>query len=89
MILYNAPSSYYSMIARYALFEAGLSFENRRMDIHLAKEQLSPWYRAINPKMTVPSLVKDMRRAHKGLYGWMRMRKLVCTCSKLSKHIIV
>ncbi len=47
------------MIARYALFEAGLSFENRRMDIHLAKEQLSPWYRAINPKMTVPSLVKD------------------------------
>lgn len=58
MILYNASSSYYSMIARYALFEAGLSFENRCMDIHLRKEQLSSWYQAINPKMTVPSLVK-------------------------------
>ena len=46
------------MIARYALFEAGLPFENRRMDIHLAKEQLAPWYMAVNPKMTVPSLMK-------------------------------
>lgn len=61
MILYNAPSSYYSMIARYALLEAGLGFENRRMDIHLAKEQLSSWYRIINPKMTVPSLVDGKR----------------------------
>ncbi|RUR04785.1 glutathione S-transferase family protein [Legionella sp. km772] len=57
MILYNASSSYYSMIARYALFEAELPFENRLMDIHLRKEQLSSWYLAINPKMTVPSLV--------------------------------
>jgi len=57
MILYNASSSYYSMIARYALFEAAIPFENRRMDIHLAKEQLDPWYIAINPKMTVPSLM--------------------------------
>ncbi len=46
------------MIARYALCEAGLPFENRRMDIHLAKEQLAPWYMSINPKMTVPSLAK-------------------------------
>lgn len=57
MILYNASSSYYSMIARYALYEADLPFENRRMDIHVSKEQLSAWYMAINPKMTVPSLV--------------------------------
>jgi glutathione S-transferase len=47
------------MIARYALLEAGIIFDNRRMDIHLAKEQLSDWYRLINPKMTVPSLVDD------------------------------
>jgi glutathione S-transferase len=59
MILYNASSSYYSMIARYALLAAGVPFESKRMDIHLAKEQLSSWYMAINPKMTVPSLVDD------------------------------
>lgn len=57
MILYNASSSYYSMIARFALLEAGTSFVSRRMDIHIAKEQLSSWYMAINPHMTVPSLV--------------------------------
>lgn len=56
IVLYNAPSSYYSMIARYALIEAGVPFNNRRMDIHLAKEQLSPWYIDINPAMTVPSM---------------------------------
>lgn len=58
MILYNASSSYYSMIARYALLEAGIAFENRRMDIHIAKEQLTSWYMKINPAMTVPSLVE-------------------------------
>ena len=57
MILYNAPSSYYSMVARLALLEANVPFENRRMDIHVAKEQLSSWYRALNPHMTVPTLV--------------------------------
>ena len=56
MILYNASSSYYSMIGRYALLEAGVAFESRRMDIHIAKEQLSAWYLAINPEMTVPTL---------------------------------
>lgn len=59
MILYNACSSYFSMIARYALYEAGVPFENKRMDIHLAKEQLTPWYMAINPGMTVPSLTNE------------------------------
>lgn len=57
MILYNTPSSYYSMIARLALLEAGVSFTNRKMDIHFAKEQLSNWYMALNPHMTVPTLV--------------------------------
>ena len=61
MILYNASSSYYSMIARYALLESGISFENRRMDIHLAKEQLTDWYRAINPHMTVPSMIEGTK----------------------------
>lgn len=57
MILYNASSSYYSMIARFALYEANIAFDSRRMDIHIAKEQLSPWYMEINPHMTVPTLV--------------------------------
>lgn len=57
MILYNASSSYYSMIGRLALLEARIPFESKRMDIHIAKEQLSPWYQAINPMMTVPTLV--------------------------------
>ena len=57
MILYNASSSYYSMIARLALIEANVPFVSRRMDIHIAKEQLSSWYMQINPHMTVPSLV--------------------------------
>ena len=56
MILYNASSSYYSMIGRYALLEAGVTFESRRMDIHLAKEQLTPWYVMLNPAMTVPTM---------------------------------
>lgn len=57
MILYHASSSYYSMIARLGLHCANVSFSSRRMDIHLAKEQLSDWYLKINPHMTVPSLV--------------------------------
>ncbi len=56
MILYNASSSYYSMIARLALLEAEIPFKNKRLDIHIAKEQFSAWYRALNPNMTVPTL---------------------------------
>lgn len=47
------------MVARLALLEANVPFENQRMDIHVAKEQLSSWYRALNPHMTVPTLVTD------------------------------
>jgi glutathione S-transferase len=57
MILYHAPPSYYSMVARLALLEAGIGFEGRLMDLHIAKQQLAPWYQAINPHMTVPALV--------------------------------
>jgi glutathione S-transferase len=51
------------MIARYALLEGGIPFESRRMDIHLSREQLQPWYLLINPAMTVPSMVE-------GKYIW-------------------
>lgn len=57
MELYSAPPSYYSMIARLALNESGIPFHMRYMDIHIAKEQLSLWYTAVNPHMTVPTLV--------------------------------
>ena len=57
MQLYNASSSYYSMIARLALFEAGVQFDDHRLDIHFKKEQLAPWYQNLNPKMTVPTLI--------------------------------
>lgn len=59
MILYSSPPSYYSMIGRLALHECGAPFAIRRMDIHIAKEQLAPWYLAINPAMTVPTLTDD------------------------------
>ena len=57
MMLYSAPPSYYSMIARLALLESGLFFDIRQMDIHMKKDQLSSWYQDINPAMTVPTLV--------------------------------
>jgi len=47
------------MIARLALDESPIQFDTRYMDIHIAKDQLSPWYIAINPHMTVPSLTDD------------------------------
>ncbi|MCD8505017.1 MAG: glutathione S-transferase family protein [Burkholderiaceae bacterium] len=47
------------MIARYALSLSGQPFESRVMDIHKKREQLQPWYAAINPAMTVPTLVHD------------------------------
>ncbi|MFZ9147261.1 glutathione S-transferase family protein [Vulcanococcus sp.] len=54
--LFHAAPSYYSMVARLALAEAGVSVVSRLLDIHLAKQQLSPSYRRLNPHMTVPTL---------------------------------
>ncbi|WP_168201698.1 glutathione S-transferase family protein [Phreatobacter aquaticus] len=54
--LYHAAPSYYSMIARLALIEAGVPFEPVRLDIHRRKQQLDPDYVRINPDMTVPAL---------------------------------
>ncbi|MGE3317820.1 MAG: glutathione S-transferase family protein [Candidatus Berkiella sp.] len=56
MELYSAPPSYYSMIARLALNESNIEFNTHYMDIHIAKEQLAPWYIALNRHMTVPTL---------------------------------
>ncbi len=61
MILYSSPPSYYSMIARLALDESPIHFDTHYMDIHIAKDQLSSWYTAINPHMTVPSLTDGDR----------------------------
>ena len=55
--LYHAPPSYYSMIARLALAEAGIAHEQTFVDIHLRGSQQAPDYVRLNPNMTVPTLV--------------------------------
>ena len=55
--LYHAPSSYFSMIARLALVEAGLDHEQVFLDIHVRSSQQLPAYARLNPNMTVPTLV--------------------------------
>jgi glutathione S-transferase len=59
--LYHAPSSYYSMIARLALAEAGIAYEPVFLDIHVRKSQQQPDYVRLNPNMTVPTLVAGDR----------------------------
>ncbi len=55
--LYHAPSSYYSMIARLALAEGGISYRPVFVDIHFRRGQQQPDYVRLNPNMTVPTLV--------------------------------
>lgn len=57
-LLYHAAPSYYSMIARLALIEAGCDFAGQIVDIHRARENQAPWYVRLNPSMTVPVLVE-------------------------------
>ncbi|MGJ3264649.1 MAG: glutathione S-transferase family protein [Salinarimonas sp.] len=59
--LYHAPSSYYSMIARLALVEAGIDFAPRTVDIHRRMAQFEPGYVRVNPQMTVPALTTSER----------------------------
>lgn len=59
--LYHAPSSYYSMIARLALKEAGILYTPVFMDIHIHASQQQPDYVRLNPNMTVPTLVPPKR----------------------------
>jgi tetrachloro-p-hydroquinone reductive dehalogenase len=55
--LYQAPSSYYSMIARLALAEGGIDHESVFAEIHFRLSQQQPDYVRLNPGMTVPTLV--------------------------------
>lgn len=55
--LYQTPSSYYSMIARLALAEGGITYERIFVDIHFRLSQQQPDYVRLNPGMTVPTLV--------------------------------
>ncbi len=59
--LYQAPSSYYSMIARLALKEAGITYEPVFVDIHIHASQQQPDYVRLNPNMTAPTLVLPKR----------------------------
>lgn len=56
-LLYHAPSSYYSMIARVALAEGGIAYQRVFVDIHARLAQQRPAYVRLNPHMTVPTLV--------------------------------
>lgn len=57
--LYHAASSYYSMIARLALIEAGQPFTPVKLDIHRRMAQFEPAYARLNPNMTVPTLMPE------------------------------
>lgn len=56
-LLLHTPSSYYSMIARFALLQANLPFKYVQLDIHRKHEQFDDEYIKLNPSMTVPTLV--------------------------------
>jgi glutathione S-transferase len=55
--LYHAASSYYSMIARLSLAEAGITCDLSTVDIHAHMDQFEPAYVRLNRNMTVPTLV--------------------------------
>lgn len=59
--LYHAPSSYFSMIARLALSEAGIDHEQVFVDILFRGSQQLSAYARLNPQMTVPTLVLSGR----------------------------
>ena len=56
--LYHSLHSTCSQKARICLFEKGLDFESRLVDL-AGKEQLSPEYLKLNPNGVVPTLVHD------------------------------
>lgn len=56
--LYSAKNSTCSQKVLLPLSEKGLFYESRTIDLS-KNEQFAPWYRAINPKGTVPTLDHD------------------------------
>jgi glutathione S-transferase len=67
------------MIARLALNESNINFDTRYMDIHIKKEQLSPWYIAVNPSMTVPTLTD-------GEHSWTDSRDILNFSAKMASQ---
>ena len=59
LTLYNAPHSTCSQKVRICLHEKGLPFEDIRLDLGKAKDQLKPEYLKLNPNGVVPTLVDD------------------------------
>jgi glutathione S-transferase len=59
LTLYNAPHSTCSQKVRICLAEKSLPFEDIRLDLGKAKEQLKPDYLKLNPNGVVPTLVDD------------------------------
>lgn len=59
-ILYHTVESFFSQICRLCLEEKEVKWYSREVDIHGAREQLSPWYMRISPGACVPTLL------HKG-----------------------
>jgi glutathione S-transferase len=57
--LYNAPHSTCSQKVRICLAEKNLPFEDIRLDLGKAKDQLKPEYLKLNPNGVVPTLVDD------------------------------
>jgi glutathione S-transferase len=55
--LYNAPHSTCSQKVRICLHEKGLTFEDIRLDLGKAKDQLKPAYLKLNPNGVVPTLL--------------------------------
>jgi glutathione S-transferase len=56
VVLYDYPTSICSQMARLTLFEKGVLFERRTVDIMERAEQFDAWYTALNPKAVVPTL---------------------------------
>jgi glutathione S-transferase len=57
--LYNAAHSTCSQKVRICLHEKNLPFEDIKLDLGKAKDQLKPEYLALNPNGVVPTLVDD------------------------------
>jgi glutathione S-transferase len=65
------------MIARYALALGDSPYDSHLMDIHKQRDQLSPDYAVINPKMTVPTLVTptEVLTSSRAILEWVVAQK--------------